>query len=212
MFQLLLFPPKSAITKIHIFVLSCFRFFSKKMPPDAPVLNDNPFVKRRKRKDLPPLERQFAIEQSLRNLQHGEDGKGEIDGELILLPGFNQKLARKLDVIEKRSGRCGNERETSVPCLLCRQSAHFIVQYCSRIKSLFILDFGMPSSSANLCSRITHLYLKRISDAHDRHLELSSPKTRSSTHDFRGCVSSCSHILRFYISVSRDSFLDTFNH
>jgi hypothetical protein len=72
------------------------------MPPDAPVLNnDNPFVKGRKRKDLPPLERQFAIEQSLRNLQHGEDGKGEIDGELILLPGVDQKLARKLDVIEK---------------------------------------------------------------------------------------------------------------
>ena len=55
MFQLLFFPPKNAITKIHIFVPSYFRFFSKKMPPDAPVLIDNSIVDRRKRKDLTPL-------------------------------------------------------------------------------------------------------------------------------------------------------------
>ena len=53
------------------------------MPPDAPVLINNSIVDRRKRKDLTPLQRLFAIDQSLRNLEHSEDGKVEMNGKLI---------------------------------------------------------------------------------------------------------------------------------
>jgi hypothetical protein len=70
------------------------------MPPDAPALVDNPTVNRRKRKDLTPSQRQFVIDQSLRNLKHGDDGKDEINGKLVLLPGVTKKLAIKLDVNE----------------------------------------------------------------------------------------------------------------
>ena len=105
MFQLLFFPPKNAITKTRIFVPSYFRFFSKKMPPDTPVLIDNSIVDRRKRKDLTPLQRLFAIDQSLRNLEHGEDGKVEMNGKLILLPGVTKKSAIILDVSKRTAQR-----------------------------------------------------------------------------------------------------------
>ena len=117
MFQLLFFPPKNAITKKQIFVPSCFPFFSKKMPPDAPALVDNPTVNRRKRKDLTPSQRQFVIDQSLRNLKHGEDGKDEINGKLVLLPGVTKKLAIKLDVNETTVRRVWKRACSS--CLPC---------------------------------------------------------------------------------------------
>ena len=82
----------------HVFALSFFLFFLTKMADEDQLLDANPVVNRRKRKDLTVLERQFVIDQSLRNLKHGEDGKDEIDGKLILLPGVTKKLATKLDV------------------------------------------------------------------------------------------------------------------
>jgi hypothetical protein len=53
-------------------------------------LVDNPTVNRRKRKDLTPSQRQLVIDLSLRNLKHGDDGKDEINGKLVLLPGVTK--------------------------------------------------------------------------------------------------------------------------
>jgi len=42
-----------------------------------------------------------VIDQSSRNLKHGEDGKDEINDKLVLLPGVTKKVAIKLDVNKK---------------------------------------------------------------------------------------------------------------
>jgi hypothetical protein len=42
----------------------------------------------------------LVIDLSLRNLKHGDDGKDETNGKLVLLPGVTKKLAIKLDVNE----------------------------------------------------------------------------------------------------------------
>jgi len=53
---------------------------------------------KRTRRDSKVEERQMILDYALRNLKRGPDGRDEIGGRLVLLPGTIKFLSRRLDV------------------------------------------------------------------------------------------------------------------